>query len=491
MQMLRDLAARSIKPHRPPTMVRLRVLHMLVKPTPPDQCTLLRALSHHVKLKNYEQAANTICALHNTGHVPTPSIYSSIIGSLLKHNRVREGRRWHSLLLQKGGTPCQTTAQRLMGALLKDKPVDAYNVYLSIQSTLTSRDILARKTMYARIVQGLAREGDAEAALRMCRDLEQIGWRATRVYNMVLNMLARRGDLTNAWNLYRHMHQLNINRSKRTYGALLHACARARDMQLAQRVFYEMREDGLHVDDVVCGTLIYGFGRGGDPETARAISEEVEDRLNTRMLNGLLNAYAEKGDLVGAKETMARFESRADAGEESHGRAPVLPDVITYTTLLKAHLSHGDLKGAEQVVEEMQVAPSPEMLAQLAKGFLAHTDPAVVDAGLTRLLDRGLPLEEQWARRILLWFAQRNDTARLDGWMARVLESQLSRSAVYRVFSPRVTVAILRAYRAKGGVEQALAVVEQLRKKRFYLRRRVVASVVPWRYLLYPNPSPS
>ncbi|BAT82231.1 hypothetical protein VIGAN_03221000 [Vigna angularis var. angularis] len=171
--------------------------------------------------------------------------------------------------------------------------------------------------------------------------------------------------------------------------AVLEACVRCGDIDSAIRIFVEMKKgDGCGVDTVTYATLLKGLGEARRVDEAFEMLETVENgtamgspNLSAPLIFGLLNALIKAGDLRRAHGLLARYgfvfqeggkfsvsvyniliKGYVNSGYPHTAinmlneilRQGIMPDRLTYNTLILACVESGKLDTAMQFFEEMK-----------------------------------------------------------------------------------------------------------------------------------------
>ncbi|KAL5699239.1 hypothetical protein ACHQM5_030172 [Ranunculus cassubicifolius] len=159
------------------------------------------------------------------------------------------------------------------------------------------------------------------------------------------------------------------------YG-LLNSLIEAGDLRRAHGLLARYRsvlhDDGPSI--LMYNLLIKGYIKAGFPQDAFAIRDEIlrqglkPDRLT---YNTLSFAYVRSGQMDAAMQLFAEMKVEA----QKDNRRDLLPDAITYTTLLKGFRDAKDLLGVQKLVIEMKSSK------KLVVDRIAYT--AIVDALLS------------------------------------------------------------------------------------------------------------
>eukprot|EP00270_Netrium_digitus_P010029 TRINITY_DN307_c0_g2_i1.p1 TRINITY_DN307_c0_g2~~TRINITY_DN307_c0_g2_i1.p1 ORF type:complete len:815 (+),score=290.51 TRINITY_DN307_c0_g2_i1:180-2447(+) len=176
---------------------------------------------------------------------------------------------------------------------------------------------------------------------------------------------------------------------------LINACAEAGDALRARGVLQRYRTlagVGAAAPSVFTyNLLIKGYARSDNPLEAMRVMEEMELLglpLQRHTYNSLILACIRGADLERALELLQQMKEDARA----QACTDLLPDAITYTTLLKGLGEDGDLDGVKELVEEMKRSPA---CAMDRVAFTAAID-ACIAAGSA--LDAVAMLEEMQGR---------------------------------------------------------------------------------------------
>jgi len=149
------------------------------------------------------------------------------------------------------------------------------------------------------IAEAIAAEGDWKASMDAV------------TYNTLMKGHARAKRLQKCFALRKEMEVQGIQPTEVTYGTLLNACIGSKNLDEAKRVFKELCDSGLQVNAVHITTFVKGLVVGG------------------------------------------RLTEAAEMLEEMHQMPGNEPDLIAYTTLVKAHSDRGNPAGALRALEQM------------------------------------------------------------------------------------------------------------------------------------------
>jgi pentatricopeptide repeat protein len=130
-------------------------------------------------------------------------------------------------------------------------------------------------------------------------------------YNTMMKLYAKSRCLNRCLELREQMRKNGVKASEVTFGILLDACVSAGDSETAKRVFAELRDSGVRLNVVHWTNLIKGLIAGGWLSEADSMLDEMLSRPGTK------------------------------------------PDLITYSTLVKAHAEQGNVGAALRLLAKM------------------------------------------------------------------------------------------------------------------------------------------
>jgi len=130
-------------------------------------------------------------------------------------------------------------------------------------------------------------------------------------FNTLIKAFAKNGDVARCFALRKKMQEMGIAPSEITFGILLDVCIDAKDFARAKQVFANLRQSGLPMNVVHYTTFMKGLLSAGYLDEATALLDEMVQNYSTK------------------------------------------PDLVTYSTLVKAHADHGKVMEAITVLERM------------------------------------------------------------------------------------------------------------------------------------------
>lgn len=159
------------------------------------------------------------------------------------------------------------------------------------------------------------------------------------------------GDVSGVWQVWHEMTKKEVQPTPITFGCMIEALVmnqRTEDARdLVEQIWTSQKDQSL-VNTVIYSTMLKGFARAKQPERVMALYDEMRERgiaCNTITYNTVLNACS----LAGALHNIPRLLT------DMHNASPSIePDIVTYSTLVKAYCVSGDVSRAFEVFREMK-----------------------------------------------------------------------------------------------------------------------------------------
>jgi pentatricopeptide repeat protein len=148
-------------------------------------------------------------------------------------------------------------------------------------------------------------------------------------YNTLMKCNARAGRFARCFELRAEMLEKGLELSEITYGILLDASIRAKELDCAREVFSELCNSGLRLNVVHCTTFMKGLiGAGRLDEAANVLDEMIQSpgvKPDLITYSTVVKAYAEAGNLPSALKLLTQMIEQG-----------VKPDEIVFNGVLGA-----------------------------------------------------------------------------------------------------------------------------------------------------------
>ncbi len=182
------------------------------------------------------------------------------------------------------------------------------------------------------------------------------------LYLQYIRVMSRMGFLQNAllaWNEWQHStlgstevaQYSDILRSAMIAAVATHGDAKTAEEIYSSRPPTSVTTPGTPTLDMMLVSLLTAYSHAGRPDRAVALLQEAESRgpVSVILYNTVIDACARVGDFAQAQAIIARMREKA-----------VLPDAVTWTTILGPCRSHHNLPVAEVAFEHLLKSGNPE-----------------------------------------------------------------------------------------------------------------------------------
>ncbi|GAB2233268.1 hypothetical protein Droror1_Dr00002487 [Drosera rotundifolia] len=324
--------------------------------------------------------------------VANSTTYTIVLYGLCRAKRMEDALRLYDQMRKNGCRPDTVTYNALLGGFCK---VGGMDYVLSLLRSFESDGYSLGLNGFSCIIDGLFRAGRFEEAkerfVELCekvmpdvaaytimirgycnagfvmeaKDLlhEMCGKGLvpdTQCYNSLIKGFCYNGLLDNARSLKLEISQNNCFPDACTYTILICGLCRNGLVGEAEQIFKEMEKVGCTPTVVTFNALIDGLCRAGDLEGAMLLFSKMEVGANPLVFLRLSQGTDRVFDQA---SLLKRIERLSDSGmyvkaykdlmELADNR--IVPDITTWNTLIKDRCRNGDVKGAMNLVRNLQL----------------------------------------------------------------------------------------------------------------------------------------
>jgi len=226
-------------------------------------------------------------------------------------------------------------------------------------------------------------------------------------YNTLMKGFSRQGQLERCFHLFNEMRAKGLSPSEMSFGILLDACIRAEDFDKAHAVCQDLRQSGLRLNAVLCTTCIKGLVGAGRLDEAASMFEEMQRSLDAKpdliTYSTLVKAYTDRGCVDNALEIVRTMIAQR-----------VKPDEIILNSVLSA-CAHSPLSSNEafrvfDTLQRLGLRPSTSSLSIFLKTLTLNGDYELALNFLQEVPRRccGLQVEARLFAQIVQAAAQAN-----------------------------------------------------------------------------------
>jgi pentatricopeptide repeat protein len=167
-------------------------------------------------------------------------------------------------------------------------------------------------------------------------------------FGTLIKAFGQAARLDRCQDVWQEMRRAKVQPTAVTYGCYIDACIRNGDMDHAVRVFDEMSSpDTCKPNSVIYTSLIRGFARFSQPDRALALYKDMQQKgveCSSLTFNSVLD--------VVARHFSDPAEMNAVLNDMKAAR--ISPDIVTYSILIKASCTAGNLENAMSLFEQLK-----------------------------------------------------------------------------------------------------------------------------------------
>lgn len=300
---------------------------------------------------------------------------------------------------------------------------------------------------------------------KSCEALDAIG------YNTLMKYHARAGSLNRCFELRADMSAKGLVASDVTFGILLDACVGAKDFDRARKVFEELCNSKLTLNVVHCTTFLKGLVNAGRLDEAHEVLNEMLRSPGAKpdliTYSTLVKAYADKSDVSTALQILQHMVQQG-----------IRPDEIICHCVLTGCCSEVSSVEAMPVFDELVklgMIPTTMTFSILLKALAAHEEHAEALKVLAELPRRfGLAPEA----RLFAQVAQASIRAHRGDVAVKAYSAMLEASKKTReVLDPAMSSRLLRHCNMHGEFGAAAEIREAAERSGLSLDQHTVSAV--------------
>jgi pentatricopeptide repeat protein len=343
--------------------------------------TLIKA---HLQSGNFFKARFLMHEMKKEGLQPNRVTFNELINAMVSKTGEAQRRQMWDLVDEMRDAdvkPNQVTVSILL------KNLNWHSGETEITKTMdliNSMDEPMDEVLLSSVVEACVRIGKPELLETQLKQLQGNGVaiNGSHTYGSLIKAYGHAKDIEGIWRCWREMRSRHIKPTSITLGCMVEAVVSNGDPEGAYDLIHQMQEDANcsgALNSVIYCSVLKGFTREKNMTRALAVYEEICKagiELSIVMYNTLIDACAR----------CCRMELVPKILEDmkTHG---AMPNLITYSTMLKGHCQNGDVQTAFALLEEMKkevgLKPDEIMYNSLLDGCAQNS---LVEQGL-RLLE--------------------------------------------------------------------------------------------------------
>ncbi|PON38361.1 Tetratricopeptide-like helical domain containing protein [Trema orientale] len=324
----------------------------------PNEITHTIIISSLCQAKRLDEAHSLFNRLKVGGRYPDSVAYNALLNGYCKLGRIDEAYAFlrssekERYVIGLNGYSC------FIDGLFRAKRYDeAHGWYRKMIEAGVKPDIV----LYTIMVRGLVEEGRINDALNLLHDTGESGLVPDAYcYNAVIKGFCDVGLLNEARSLHLEISTQDFFPNACTSTILICAMCRNGLVGEAQQIFNEMDKLGCAPSVVTFNALIHGLCKAGKLEEAHLLFYKMEvgrnpslflrlsqggsRALDTASLQMMVEQLCESGLILKAYKLLRQL---ADSG--------VMPDIVTYNSLINGFCKAGNINGALKLFKDMQL----------------------------------------------------------------------------------------------------------------------------------------
>lgn len=166
-------------------------------------------------------------------------------------------------------------------------------------------------------------------------------------FGTLIKAFGQAGQLGHCHEVWRNMLDANVRPTVVTFGCYIDTCIRNADMASAEAVFRSMPAMAVKPNAVIYTSMIRGYANAKKPSQALQLYKEMQQggvevtaATGNSVLDALVRQLADPAHLQQVVDDMRK--------------ASILPDVVTYSLLIKASCNAGQMDNALQFFRELR-----------------------------------------------------------------------------------------------------------------------------------------
>ncbi|GFP78966.1 pentatricopeptide repeat-containing protein at1g79540 [Phtheirospermum japonicum] len=324
----------------------------------PSAITYTVVISGLCKAKRTHDAHNLFVMMKNSGCKPDSAMYNALLDGFCKCGQIDEAFLLIKSFRDDGYNVGIRGYSCMIDGLIRVKRMcEAEKLFQKVFDAGLVPDLI----LYSIMIRGLSESGRVIDAMNMFRDMIGKGIVPdTQCYNMLIKGFCDIGLLDKAQSLKLEISQQDQFPNTCTYTILICGLCRNGLLGEAQQIFNDMEKLGCSPSVVTFNALIDGLCKvgmldeahlmlykmeiGKNPSLFLRLSQSADPVLDSASLQKMVDSLVSSGLILKAYKLLMQL---VDSG--------VVPDIITYNTLINGMCRAGQVNRALKLFEELQM----------------------------------------------------------------------------------------------------------------------------------------
>ncbi|XP_051116808.1 pentatricopeptide repeat-containing protein At1g79540 [Andrographis paniculata] len=332
---------------------------MTVRGISPNRITYTVIVSGLCKEKRTDEAYKLFEVMKNNGCRPDAATYHALLSGLCKCGKIDEALMRFESIVNEGDVIGIEGYSCLVDGLIRAKRISEAQ---ELVRKAFEVGIVPDVVLYTIMLRGLCEAGKLKEATAMLQTMIEVGVVPdTQCYNVLIKGFCDMGLLDEARSLKLEISRHDQFPTTYTYTILICALCRNGVVGEAQQIFNDLERVGCSPSIVTFNVLINGLCKAGELEEANLMRYKMEIGKNPSLFLRLSQGSDRVPDNTSLQQMV---ENLVDSGDvlkayklltQLADHSGVLPDIITYNTLINGFCKAGEVDGALKLFNELQI----------------------------------------------------------------------------------------------------------------------------------------
>merc|ERR1719161_1483857 len=310
----------------------------------PDEVLVNSLLDACVRLRNGPLLTQVLTQFRATGVVPSLHAYATLIKAYGHARQLDQiWTLWQELTVERGITPNEEVLSSMADACASNGDLSgSVRVLRGTKQSFTQGS--GGNNIFCGLIRACLQRKELAQAMELYEEMGKNDFSCSLTsFNMLIDALARAGDMTSVARLFRDMCQKNVAPDLVTYSTVIKGYCVKGDLEPAMQLFTLMRRRGIKPDAILFNSILDGCAHKQMLTLTEQVLADMEEEgvsPSNFTLSILVKLYGRCGEIEQAFPKKYGFEL----------------NIQVYTCLMSACISNKELSKAVQVLEQMKMA---------------------------------------------------------------------------------------------------------------------------------------
>ncbi|OZJ06565.1 hypothetical protein BZG36_00560 [Bifiguratus adelaidae] len=367
---------------------------------------LLRTLCVYFADAQDSTRANAIFEYMQRHDMPIDNhVLSTLIGAIGRKESLNKALALLNDMTKRGFQPTILTFNMLLGACLKQPDRISTRHVKDIVSKVANSSVKPNMATFCALAELCNRSGDLETLGYILSHVRATRRSVhPRIYGSLIQCLIHQDLPIHSDKLFALMKSDQCLPNRIICNLLLHDLARKGKANAAKALVHKMTRIGIVPDIVTYGTLMTAYSNNGDVDNVQKVAQEIFHvglEPNPFIYTTLIDAHVKAGDLIGAEQVFHLMQAKSPQGTAPHNAmlhgyillgsmekaesvfeamqcsSNVSVDRHTFEHMLEGYCRHDNMMKANSLLSQMQasgIPPKTSSFTILLRAYLTHGD---------------------------------------------------------------------------------------------------------------------